>query len=379
MAFTYYEFFAGGGMARCGLGPAWKCTFANDIDEVKARSYRANHGGTDLVVEDVRKLTASDLPGCADLAWASFPCQDLSLAGGQAGLKGERSGTFWAFWHLIRNLDREGRGPRIIALENVYGVLTANGGRDFATIASAFSGRGYRFGAMVIDAIDYVPQSRPRVFIVGVRKDVPIPKSLLDFGPNHLHPQAVLGTHKHMSKSALSKWLWWQLPSPRKRNIGLSDLIEENPTGVRWHSQAETSHILNLMSPRNRAKVEAMRSLKRRVVGTIYRRTRPDGMGGKAQRAEVRFDDVAGCLRTPAGGSSRQTILVVEGKVVRSRLISPREAARLMGLPDEYVLPKRYNDAYHLLGDGVVAPIVGHLATSIIEPLLVAKELRASA
>lgn len=349
-------------MARCGLGPDWRCTFANDIDEAKAHAYRANHGETGLVVQDVRKLTASDLPGCADLAWASFPCQDLSLAGGQAGLRGERSGTFWAFWHLIRNLDREGRGPRVIALENVYGVLTAGGGRDFATIASAFSGRGYRFGAMVIDAIEYVPQSRPRVFIVGVRKDVPVPKSMLDFGPNRLHPQAVLGTHRHMSKSALSKWLWWQLPSPGKRNIGLANLIEENPTGVRWHSQAETSHLLNLMSPRNRAKVEAMRSLRRRVVGTIYRRTRPDGMGGKAQRAEVRFDDVAGCLRTPAGGSSRQTILVVEGNVVRSRLISPREAARLMGLPDEYALPKRYNDAYHLLGDGVVAPIVGHLA-----------------
>lgn len=366
-------------MARCGLGPDWRCTFANDIDEAKAHAYRANHGETGLVVQDVRKLTASDLPGCADLAWASFPCQDLSLAGGQAGLRGERSGTFWAFWHLIRNLDREGRGPRVIALENVYGVLTAGGGRDFATIASAFSGRGYRFGAMVIDAIEYVPQSRPRVFIVGVRKDVPVPMSMLDFGPNRLHPQAVLGTHRHMSKSALSKWLWWQLPSPGKRNIGLANLIEENPTGVRWHSQAETSHLLNLMSPRNRAKVEAMRSLRRRVVGTIYRRTRPDGMGGKAQRAEVRFDDVAGCLRTPAGGSSRQTILVVEGNVVRSRLISPREAARLMGLPDEYALPKRYNDAYHLLGDGVVAPIVGHLATSIIEPLLGAKELRASA
>jgi DNA (cytosine-5)-methyltransferase 1 len=58
----------------------------------------------------------------------------------------------------------------------------------------------------------------------------------------------------------------------------------------------------------------------------------------KTQRAEVRFDDISGCLRTPAGGSSRQTVLIVEGKQVRSRLLSPREAARLMGVPDDYPL-----------------------------------------
>ncbi|MGB9163861.1 MAG: DNA cytosine methyltransferase, partial [Rhodomicrobium sp.] len=122
--------------------------------------------------------------------------------------------------------------------------------------------------------------------------------------------------------------------------------------------------------PLNLEKVEAAKKFKRKVVGTVYRRTRPDGMGGKVQRAEVRFDDVAGCLRTPAGGSSRQTIMVVQADVVRSRLLSPREAARLMGLPDEYPLPARYNDAYHLAGDGLVAPVVRHLAAHIIEPVL---------
>ena len=108
----------------------------------------------------------------------------------------------------------------------------------------------------------------------------------------------------------------------------------------------------------------------RRTVGTIYRRTRTDENGRKRQRAEVRFDDTAGCLRTPAGGSSRQTILVVEGKTVRSRLLSPREAARLMGLSDDYRLPERYNDAYHVCGDGVCVPVVRHIASRLLEPLL---------
>jgi DNA (cytosine-5)-methyltransferase 1 len=65
------------------------------------------------------------------------------------------------------------------------------------------------------------------------------------------------------------------------------------------------------------------------VIGTVYRRTRLDENGIKRQRAEVRFDDVAGCLRTPAAGSLRQITQVVEGKIMRSRPLSPREAARL--------------------------------------------------
>ena len=106
------------------------------------------------------------------------------------------------------------------------------------------------------------------------------------------------------------------------------------------------------------------------MVGGVYKRTRLDEAGRKQQRAEVRFDDVAGCLRTPSGGSSRQAILVVDGPVVRSRLLSARETARLMGLPDEYVLPRTYNEAYHLTGDGVAVPVVRFLAHHIIEPLI---------
>lgn len=358
-------------MAGVGLGDGWRCTFANDIDHMKAAAYRAYHGDHHLIVKDVRKVAVQELPAQADLAWASFPCQDLSLAGGGAGLSGERSGMFWPFWHLIRALDKEGRAPKVIALENVLGIITSNSGQDFATIASAFSGRGYRFGAVVIDAAHFVPQSRPRVFFIGVRKDLRIPQAAVSPMPSELwHPKALLNAHRQLSKSAAAKWIWWHLPTPSRRNADLSSIIEDQPIGVQWHTPDETAYILSLMSRPHRTRVDLMKQLKRRVVGTIYRRTRPDGNGGKAQRAEVRFDEVAGCLRTPRGGSSRQTILIIEGTSVRSRLLSPREAARLMGLPDDYALPQRYTDAYHIAGDGVVPPVVQHLAASIIEPVL---------
>ena len=149
-----------------------------------------------------------------------------------------------------------------------------------------------------------------------------------------------------------------------------ADLIEDHPEGVAWHTASETSRLLDMMSPVNAAKVEVAKRTGRRMVGGVYKRTRRKPNGDRMQRAEVRFDDVAGCLRTPSGGSSRQTILLVDGDQLRSRLISARETARLMGLEDSYSLPKSYNAAYHLTGDGVVAPVVRYLAHHIFEPLL---------
>jgi DNA (cytosine-5)-methyltransferase 1 len=135
-----YEFFAGGGMARAGLGPEWRCLFANYVDPKKATSYAANWGNQHLVVGDVAGLKTDDLPGHADLALASFPCQDPSLAGVGAGLTGSRSGTFWSFWKLMKALRGENRAPRAIVLENVYGALTSHSGKDFAAKRRGFAG-----------------------------------------------------------------------------------------------------------------------------------------------------------------------------------------------------------------------------------------------
>jgi DNA (cytosine-5)-methyltransferase 1 len=375
---TYLEFFAGGGMARAGLGESWRCLFANDFDRMKVETYEANWGAGDIKHQDVASLTLSDLPPHpVDLAWASFPCQDLSLAGSNRGLGRERdkvttrSGTFWPFWKLIRSLAQEERAPRAIVLENVYGCLTSHEGRDFAALASALTELGYRFGAAVIDAVRFVPQSRPRVFFIAFRGDQPIPTSLIAEGPQaSWHPPALAEAYSGITATAKRNWVWWRIPPPLARNSTFADLIEDAPTGVKWHAAAHTDYILSLMSPLNRKKVADAIASGRRMVGAVYRRTRPDENGIKRQRAEVRFDDVAGCLRTPAGGSSRQIILVVEGKTVRSRLLSPREAARLMGLDDDYGLPERYNHAYHVCGDGVCAPVVRHIGQHVLEPVL---------
>jgi hypothetical protein len=112
-----------------------------------------------------------------------------------------------------------------------------------------------------------------------------------------------------------------------------------------------------------RARTEA---LKGEVsVATLYRRTRP----GHGQRAEVRFDGLAGCLRTPKGGSSRQTLMVMGKGQIRTRLMTPREGARLMGLPDSYVLPRSATAGFQVVGDGVAVPVVSWLSQTLLEPL----------
>ncbi|MEM6888178.1 MAG: DNA cytosine methyltransferase [Pseudomonadota bacterium] len=369
--FDFYEFFAGGGMARAGLGHNWNCLFANDIDQKKGRIYAENWGADSLRLCSVNELMVDDLPGIPHLAWGSFPCQDLSLAGGGAGLKGDRSGTFWPFWGLMTGLAADGRAPKLIVLENVCGTLTSHGGKDFAAIGAALHKAGYKFGALVVDAAYFVPQSRPRLFIIGVHRDQALPKELVSGGPSKAwHSTALRKAHDALPKNARRSWLWWNLPEPPIRNSRFADLVEEKPSSVKWNTAVQTKKLLGMMSEVNLQKVWDAKQAGRTMVGCVYKRTRKDSNGQKVQRAEVRFDDVAGCLRTPAGGSSRQLLLVVNGNSVKSRLISSRETARLMGLSDRYRLPENYNEAYHLTGDGVVVPVVRYLADQILEPIL---------
>ncbi|MDJ0683971.1 MAG: DNA cytosine methyltransferase [Alphaproteobacteria bacterium] len=369
---AFYEFFAGGGMARLGLGPHWTCLRANEWDAKKAESYRRNFDpADDLLVGDVNDLTERDLPGQADLAWASFPCQDLSLAGGGAGLKGARSSAFFGFWRLMKGLAAQGRAPRTIVLENVTGLLSSHGGHDFRAILELLAGAGYRTGAVIGDAVHFLPQSRPRLFIIATRAD---PSPVQTDGPiAPWHPPRLAAAVDRLSPDLRRDWVWWDMPQPAPaRTTDLSDILIDRPNDAPFHTPEETDRLVSMMDAANRRRLAAALAEKRPIAGTLYRRTRRGSDGTPEQRAELRLDGVAGCLRTPAGGSSRQTVMLIHGGVklaVRSRLLSAREGARLMGVPDAYVLPERYNAAYHLIGDGVAAPVVRALERAVLRPL----------
>lgn len=362
----FYEFFAGGGMVRAGLGPNWQCLFANDFDAKKCRTYVENWGDDHLHRGDIAGVSAHDLPSRADLAWASFPCQDLSLAGMGQGLDGARSGSFWAFWRLMSDLSADGRKPKTIILENVRGLLTSNNGQDFETIIRALIVERYVVGALVVDAAAYVPQSRSRLFIMAF--DHQLEPSFSQISSVQAVDPKLRAIVAGLPSFLQEQWRWFSLPEPPKRSITLDSLLM-NGSAVQWDTNAKTEQYLAMMSPTNLSKIERARQSTKREIGTLYKRTRMEGRR-KVQRAEVRFDGIAGCLRTPGGGSSRQTLVVVEGGCVRTRLLHGREAARLMGLPDEYCIPTNRNEAYYLAGDGVAVPVVAALAKYILEPVL---------
>jgi DNA (cytosine-5)-methyltransferase 1 len=369
MNHTFYEFFAGGGMARLGLGSGWTCLMANDISEKKAQTYQENFGGNEFKLKDVYDLASSELRGTPHLAWASFPCQDLSLAGNRSGLSGERSGTFWGFWSAIHKLKIEGRAPPILVLENVTGTLTSNGGQDFLEICRALASFNYCFGGIVVDAVHFVPQSRPRLFIVCVDEAQAVPHSAMTSSPIEAwHPTAIQNAASSLPAYLAAKWRWWKLPQPEARSSSLVDIMELDDGRLSWHSEEETRKLLGMMSSANRAKISNAEKSQHPIIGTIYKRTRIEA-GQRIQRAEARFDGVAGCLRTPGGGSSRQTIVVVDGPRIRTRLLTVREAARLMGVPDSYRIPLNYNDGYHVFGDGLAVPSVQFIRENLIDPI----------
>ena len=354
-------------MARAGLGAAWRCLFANDFDSLKARTYQANWGADHMAQGDVWDLTADCLPEQADLAWASSPCQDFSLAGARAGLKGGRSSAFFGFWKLIQALNAQGRAPRAVVVENVVGLLSSRGGDDFVALCAALAAEGYLFGALEIDAAAFLPQSRPRVFVIAVRE----PPSPALIGDSPFQSPAVRAGRARLPDHLKARWIDWAPVAPAPRNSDLASLLEPD-AAVTWRSAAQTRKLLDQMAPAHRAQVQAAVDSGQRRVGAVFRRSRTEN-GRTVQRAEVRFDGVAGCLRTPRGGSSRQMLVVVDKGQARSRLLSAREGARLMGLADDYVLPKAATGALHVIGDGVAVPVVRFLAERLLEPLLDAR------
>jgi DNA (cytosine-5)-methyltransferase 1 len=371
---SFLEFFAGGGMAHVGLSGRFDCAFANDLDPMKCAAYRANFPDARIEQGDVWNLVPASLP-TADLAWASFPCQDLSLAGSRRGLNAPRSGAFWGFWNVMEKLGP--RAPKTIVIENVAGLLSSHNGRDFTVLITELADAGFRVGAMLIDAALFSPQSRPRLFIIAHKGRIPAGLEA-DRPDLTFHPPNLRAAVEALPDITHLAWIWWRLPQPTKRNADLASLLDRNPPEHAWRSDAAARKLIDQMTPLHRQRVEAALQTPSWKAGAVFRRIRIEN-GQRIQRAEIRYDGLAGCLRTPAGGSSKQLLLVTESGRTRLRAVSAREAARLMGLDDSYRLPAAETNALKVVGDGVSVPVVRWLAEHLLAPLTTGGSARAAA
>lgn len=354
------EFFAGIGLVRAGLEPTgFEVVWANDYEPAKKQMYEGHFGkSADFALGDVNDVSVDDLPD-VDLAWASFPCTDLSLAGSRKGLAGKQSGTFWKFASLMGELRTKGRQPRVVALENVNGLATSHGGDDMAALIKELNKLGYSVDVIAMDARRFVAQSRPRIFIVGAL-DVPAEQdeTINDYRPEwlqHIYADKLLRTHRAV------------LPElPALMTDGLQAYIEQMSAGdERWWDEERSGRFLNSLSEIQDERLQELKKSREVVYRTAYRRTR----GGKPTW-EIRADGIAGCLRTPGGGSSKQAVVKVESGKIQVRWMTAKEYANLMGAPNYNLNGLRNNQILFGFGDAVCVPTIEWLSEHYLKPLV---------
>lgn len=361
---TFVEYFAGIGLVRLGLEQAgWNPVFANDFNQMKKDMYVSHFQDTNdpYSTNDIFNLEPNEIPN-ALLATASFPCIDLSLAGYQNGLSGKHSSAFWGLIQILR--EQEDSKPSIIMLENVPGWLTTNKGEDFRLTIKSLNNLGYTCDVFSIDALHFTPQSRRRIFAIGMVRE----------RPNNAYerfksrPASLANKALKRVVDANQDLSWDFLPisaSLPKSSEGLSQIIEEiDNDDKRWWSSEEVERHLSMMDPKHYERVEILSQRSRISYRTIYRRKR-DGK----QRAEVRAGDTAGCLRTARGGSSRQIVLAAGDGSIKMRHMTPREYARLQGVPEEYPIPENTIQALNGFGEAVCVPVITWIGEQILNPL----------
>ena len=360
---TVAEFFAGIGLMRLGLEKAgWQTVWANDIDTDKQKIYMDQFGQDEgcFVFGDVHHISASCIPAVS-LATASFPCNDLSLAGARRGLAGKHSSAFWGFFSAVRDMQTQ---PPMLLLENVTGFLTSHGGGDFQEVCLALNSLGYEVDSFIIDASLFVPQSRQRMFIVA-QKTLQKPRLLAEtasFYESQIRPRPLADFILRHPEIA---WSVRELPAIRKRDTHLSDILEAIPkTSSIWWSKTRADYLLSQMSQKHRSTANRMIAAQEISHGTVFRRVRY----GKCM-AELRTDGIAGCLRTPRGGSGRQILFEAGRGQFSVRLLTPRECARLMGA-DDFHLETSANKALFGFGDAVCVPVIQWIAENYLNPLL---------
>lgn len=368
---TFLEFFAGIGLVHLGLqASGWKCVYANDISEKKEEMYRDQFPDAGYFHrEDI--WNTNNLVGHvterAALATASFPCVDLSVAGHMRGLEGDRSGTLFGFIKVMNRLNDRGLMPPMVMVENVIGLVSGKGGKDFQRACQSIASLGYYLDAVLVDAKHFVPQSRPRLFVIGTLPEI---MSATPQTPDAWEWEMASrnGTVSKKLYDAIKAtklptgWVARHLPPLPSAKSNIAQLIDTDEDQA-WWSEEEVEKHLKRTSESHYKELERLRCSGEMWVGTAFRRIREG-----TTRVEVRFDGIAGCLRTANGGSARQIVVLVSGVGLKMRWMTPREYARLQGVPD-FNLQRGINQSLTGFGDGVCVPVIEWIDANVLSKI----------
>jgi DNA (cytosine-5)-methyltransferase 1 len=365
---TAADFFAGIGLATMGLiKQEWQVKYTLDYSNQKQQIYEGYFGGGHYHLKDIRQTCGIEIPKVT-LAYASFPCTSVSVAGSRSGLSFGESSTFWDFVRIIGEMGKlpsVGKPPFVL-IENVAGFLTSGCGKDLIAALKALNDFGYVVDIFVIDAAHFVPQSRTRLFILGNLFGLSQNRDELEqiiSQSNHVRTQKV---NDFIADNPTIKWSLRNLPDLPQRTINLADIVDQTEE---WWTKERTEYLFNQMFERHKSQIRLMMQNEYWSYGTVFRRMRMrDRM--KQSTAELRTDGIAGCLRTPKGGSARQIIVRAGKGSFDARLINACESARLMGA-SEYSIPQNIslNTILFGFGDAVCVPVIEWIAKNYLNPL----------
>ncbi|GAA1406401.1 DNA (cytosine-5-)-methyltransferase [Glutamicibacter uratoxydans] len=350
------EFFAGIGLAGIGLeSSGFDVVWSNDMSESKFEMFTQNStSDRNYLVSDVGLLADSQLPKDISMAWASFPCTDLSSAGLRKGIHQGESSAFWAFLKVVERMGD--KKPNIIAIENVPGLALNRGGNDLKEAIRGLNGLGYSVDILEVDARRFVPQSRVRIFLIGSLTTHDLSEEPHELRPAYL--EKFFGSDDLVTHRA-------KLPNPPAvQDVGLTELIQSlDQQDLEWWNDARVEKFEGSLSSINHDRLASLRQSNEITYRTAYRRMR-----NSVARWEIAAKDIAGCLRTARGGSSRQAVLEISSDNLRVRWMTPREYAALMGVAsfDFGDLPR--TKVLNGFGDAVCVPVVSWLADVYLSP-----------
>lgn len=304
------------GFELAGVEPIW----ANEIDEYCAKTFIPNHPKTKLLVEDVNKVTANDIPNC-DILGGGFPCQPFSVAGKRKGFDDDRGGLFFQIIRLIEELDKQGRKPKVIFLENVKNMYNHDDGKTYLHMKSKLKDNGYHVVEKIMNTCEYgnIPQNRERLYIIGF-----------------------------LDENAKKRFRW---PEKIPLTNTIDDVINWTGNGIpQKYFYGPTSTCWNLLT-QNMTQNHLIYQYRR-----VYVRENKSG--------------VCPTLTANMGMGGHNVPLILDDNN-NIRKLTPRECLLLQGFPQSFIIPAGLTDSkiYKQAGNSVSVNVIRRIAENIIEAL----------